>query len=318
MERWYSRGIYPPIQRVLTSISNLVPFALFDLFCIAAIVIFVLLVYRSVRAAGWIRGSMHAAARLLPAAAAVYLVFLVVWGLNYRRVPLSEKLAFDRSRATATAIDELASRTVSSLNRLYAPAHQSPASLADLADAFHAVQRSLRASRVVTGRPKALTLLGGYFHSAAIAGMTDPFFLETLLAPDLLDVERPFVIAHEWAHLAGYADEAEANFIAWLTCMRGGPSAEYSGWLALLGHVQPRDKQVIDTLDIGPRTDLYAMSYRYYRTSRLLRLAAREGYDKYLKGNRVAEGITSYDEVVKLILGTTFDEGLVPRLRRLD
>ena len=46
--------------------------------------------------------------------------------------------------------------------------------------------------------------------------MTDPFLLETLLAPDLLDVERPFVIAHEWAHLAGYADESEANFVAWL------------------------------------------------------------------------------------------------------
>ena len=51
--------------------------------------------------------------------------------------------------------------------------------------------------------------------------MTDPFFLETLLAPDLLDVERPFVIAHEWGHLAGYADESEANFIAWLACRRG-------------------------------------------------------------------------------------------------
>ena len=70
------------------------------------------------------------------------------------------------------------------------------------------------------GRPEA-TLLGGYFHQAAIAGMTDPFFLETLIAPDLLDVERPFVIAHEWAHLAGYADESEANFVAWLTCRRG-------------------------------------------------------------------------------------------------
>ena len=44
--------------------------------------------------------------------------------------------------------------------------------------------------------------------------MTDPFLLETLIAPDLLEVERPFVIAHEWAHLAGYADESEANFVA--------------------------------------------------------------------------------------------------------
>ena len=36
--------------------------------------------------------------------------------------------------------------------------------------------------------------------------------------------ERPFVIAHEWAHLAGYADESEANFVAWLTCRRADPA----------------------------------------------------------------------------------------------
>ena len=30
VERWYSTGIYPPIQQVLTPVSNLVPFALLD------------------------------------------------------------------------------------------------------------------------------------------------------------------------------------------------------------------------------------------------------------------------------------------------
>ena len=31
VERWYSNGLFPPLQRLLTSASNLVPFALFDL-----------------------------------------------------------------------------------------------------------------------------------------------------------------------------------------------------------------------------------------------------------------------------------------------
>ena len=50
--------------------------------------------------------------------------------------------------------------------------------------------------------------------------MTVPVFLEVILNPDLLPVEKPFVLAHEWAHLAGYADESEANFVAWLACCR--------------------------------------------------------------------------------------------------
>jgi len=166
---------------------------------------------------------------------------------------------------------------------------------------------------IVPGRPKD-TLLGGYFHYTAIAGMTDPFFLETLIAPDLIDVERPFVIAHEWAHLAGYADESEANYLAWLACLRGDARAQYSAWLALLGDLQPFIPKGTH-LDAGPRSDLFALRYRYARTSPVLRAAAREGYDRYLRANRVERGIESYDLVVQLILGTEATAEGNPRLR---
>ena len=54
----------------------------------------------------------------------------------------------------------------------------------------------------LVGRPKT-TVLDLYFRRAGVAGMTNPWFLETLIASDLLPFERPFVIAHEWSHLAG-------------------------------------------------------------------------------------------------------------------
>ena len=63
--------------------------------------------------------------------------------------------------------------------------------------------------------------------------MTDPFFLETLVVRGLLPFEEPFVIAHEWSHLAGFTDEGEANFVGWLTCLRASDAAKYSGWLFL-------------------------------------------------------------------------------------
>ena len=144
--------------------------------------------------------------------------------------------------------------------------------------------------------------------------MTDPFLLETMLAPDLLDVERPFVVAHEWAHLAGYADESEANFVAYLACRRGDAAARYSAALVMLGYAQGR-RALRDALDIGPKTDLIAIQLRYQHTSGMLRFAAREGYDKYLKANRVERGVESYDAVVQLILGTEFESNGNPRLR---
>ena len=312
VERWYSHGVFPPMQRVLTTISNLVPFALFDVLWIGAVAASAVLVYRS-RALGWRKGLIHVGVVLACGAAVVYLAFLAAWGLNYRRVPIAEKVVFDEERITAAAHAALGDRTVATLNADYARAHERPLDLASLRIAFQDAHRALGGSPIVPGIPKR-TLLGWYFHKAAIAGMTDPFFLETLLAPDLLDVELPFVIAHEWAHLAGYADESEANYLAYLACQRGDAGARYSAALMLIGYASGQ-RPLKHALEIGPKIDLVAIQTRYAHTSGLLRFAARESYDRYLKANRVEKGIESYDAVIQLILGAPLDTSGNPRLR---
>lgn len=313
VERWYSGGIFPVIQRLLTPVSNLVPFAIFDALWMGAVAVTAVMVRRRVRESGWMRGSVRAAGSVLCASAVVYLVFLVTWGLNYRRVPVIERVVFDADRVTGDASHALGDWAIGELNARYAEAHLAPMSLDALQRAFIDVHRALGGDVMVFGRPKQ-TLLGWYFHKAAIAGMTDPFLLETMLAPDLIDAERPFVIAHEWAHLAGYADESEANFIAYLACRRGDAAARYGAALMMLGYAPP-SRARRDGLDIGPRIDVFAIRMRYSRTSGALRFAARESYDKYLKANRVEKGVESYDAVVQLILGTVLDPQGNPRLR---
>jgi hypothetical protein len=320
IERWYSEGLYSRLQQSVTTISNGVDWSLFDVICVSAAIAGLLMIVRPVQRAGWTRGSARAIWRVAMLASIGYLLFLITWGLNYRRVPLAEKLAFDRGRITARATADLAMRAAGQLNRLHDAAHRVPFDERDLVAPFHDAQRALGSRwAIVTGTPKP-TLLALYFKRAAIAGMTDPFLLEVMLAPDLLDVERPFVLAHEWGHLAGYADESEANFIAWLACARGNERAQYSGWLALFSHsagVLPAAERraAFASLEGGPREDLAAIAARYEATSRFVRVAARETYDRYLKANRVTEGIESYDAVLQLILGSTFDANWTPRLR---
>lgn len=314
IERWYSLRIYPMLQRSVTPLSNLVPFALFDALCVAAVAAAAIVLYRRIRDRGWARGLPAAAATVATAAAITYLAFLAMWGLNYRRIPLVEKLAFEPARVAGGAARDLGEANVRTLNRFYAASHPAQVSLPALEASFQETIRRLGArAAIVPGRPKQ-TLLGGYFHQVSVSGMTDPFFLETLVASDLLDVERPFVIAHEWAHLAGYADESEANFVAWLTCVHGDPTAQYSGALAMIGYAPP-GRPLRQALDIGPRSDLIAIQQRYATTNRALRVAARHGYDAYLKANRVEAGVESYDAVVQLILGVALDAEGYPRRR---
>ena len=150
--------------------------------------------------------------------------------------------------------------------------------------------------------------------------MTDPFFLEIILNPDVLPSERPFVLAHEWAHLAGYADESEANFVAWLTCIRGSAAARYSGWLSAYQHVSSglplQDRRALAAaLSSAVAGDLAAERARFARSSERVRVAARGAYDTYLRANRVDEGIASYNAVVRLMLGVAFDASWKPQPR---
>ena len=329
VESLYANRLFPSIQFVLTNLSNRVSLALFDLLLALVIVWWLGQAVRDLfvgRRNGWLRAIARIGVRTATIAAASYLVFLVTWGLNYRRVGLTEKLQFDAVRVSPNAAVALANHTVDRLNGLYEPAHRAGWSAPNevdsgLAEAFSRAEGELGLPRrTVPGRPKH-TLLDLYFRKAGVAGMTDPYFLETLVATDLLPFERSFVVAHEWSHLAGIGDEGDANFTGWLTCLRGTPSHQYSGWLFLYGEVVgaldgAEARAAGSRLADGPRGDLRAIRDRLLKNiSPSVSAAGWRVYDQYLKANQVESGAASYAEVVRLILGTEFSDGWVPRLR---
>ena len=325
VERLYSAGFYAAIQPVVTAASNLAPFALLDAAVVAAAAVWLGLAARDVLFAP-VRGILRVALRTVVWSATLYLTFLLAWGLNYRRVSLVETVQFDAGAVTADAERRMAGVAVEQLNALAGQVHaadwpEPEAVDPALADAFQRALTDLgRTQAVAVARPK-FTMLDWYFRRGAVDGMTDPFFLETLVARDLLPYERSFVVAHEWTHLAGIADEGEANFVGWLTCVHGAPRDQYSGWLFLYGELaramSRRDRATISArLGSVPRADLRAVSDRYARNvNPRLSAAGWRLYDSYLKANRVDAGAASYAEVVRLVLGVRFGADWKPEVR---
>ena len=327
VERVYSASVYRVVQRLLTPLSNLVPFALFDGLIVVALAVWIGTAVVDVKRPGsWRRFAGRLLLRSAVMAAAFYLAFLLLWGLNYRRVRLADKLQLDESSISADAASAVAATTVEQLNGLHDRAHDMgwrPLAVVDpdLADAFARADRELGSRTApVAARPK-VTLFDLYFRRAGVEGMTDPYFLETLVQRDVLPFERSFIVAHEWSHLAGFADESEANFVGWLTCLRGSVANQYSGWLFLYNElsraVRSRDRgPLAAALAPGPRADLIAIADRYqHQVNPNVSAAGWRVYDGYLKANRVAAGTASYDQVVRLVLGVRFGPDWTPRLR---
>ncbi len=317
VERYYARGLYPFIQGNLTSLSNRSPVALFD------VTLALLILIGSGSWTYWLRGvrrekSVKPIARglfaTLAGASVVYLWFLAAWGLNYARPALELQMSFDESRITPPAVRALAELAVREANRTYAAAHaEGFPSIHEwptaLSDALHQVERELgRPSPTRVAHPKT-SILSPFYRAAGVSGQLAPFFLETLLNPDLTGPERPAVLVHEWAHLAGYAPESDASFVGYLAALRAGPAAEYSAWLDLVSEagnqLQPvTQRLVMERLEAGPRQDQEAIRERLKALIQPVERVAWSTYDQMLKSQGVEEGVRSYSRVIRLLLGT--------------
>jgi len=72
---------------------------------------------------------------------------------------------------------------------------------------------------------------------------------------------------------------------------------------------------LIRELDPGVKADLRAIAARVSHTTPVVREVSWQVYDRYLKANRVEQGVRNYGLGLRLMLGTSFGEGGVPRRR---
>ncbi|MGB8646267.1 MAG: DUF3810 family protein [Anaerolineae bacterium] len=315
IENIYSNGFYPLVNRVVTPVSNSLPVSFGDLLLIALLLglpgWWALSLARARRGHWWWQFP-RLALDTLTVLAVAYLLFALSWGLSYDREPLTARLDYSEQRVTVDGEHQLLALDVQQLNALAPLAHSQPFPVGDqLYPALHAsfasVVSDLGTNFSTFGVAPKHSLLDFYFEATGVSGFTDPWTHEVILNESLLPVERPFTLAHEWGHLAGYASESEANFIGMLTCLRSDqPSIRYAGWLSLYMWL-PQPPGGGPAVAPEVEADLQAIRVRIAaHENKQASKVERNMYDGYLKANRVQEGIDNYGLFVRLMLGTRF------------
>src|SRR5262249_41202530 len=179
---FYWGGFSPPLQRFLTTASNVTSIPALDLLIVVTAGVFLVSAWRDVRSPGGWQGVMRIARRGLVISAVVYLAFIVTWGLNYRRGPVVAAPPVAKKRVTTDSAQQAAAMAVERVNALHDAAHTAgwPSDDAidpNLADGLRRAVLDLgRGAPIVPARPKK-TMLDWYFRGAGVDGMTDPFFL---------------------------------------------------------------------------------------------------------------------------------------------
>ncbi len=297
IETWYSRGAYRWISTLAGMFADAVPFSWLDIVIPLGLTLLIL--------------AMHFKRYILVAnaVAALYLIFFWSWGLNYHRQPLVSKLASDATRTDAAGIDRFAREVAARINQLYDEKQKH--GFDENRIRAEAVSRVRRVTAVIdesdwngSNQVKNSLFANPWFHAAGIDGVFNLFGHEPLVSNSLLDIEKPFVMSHELAHVYGYAGEGDANMIAvFATVMSADPDLQYSGWMNLWFYV--RNRELDDLLQAGPRQDFQRILQRM-RSEQIRWLSAIQStiLDWYLKSNSVEEGIRSYSQVVILAAAT--------------
>ena len=320
VEAEFANGIYPQWERALFPVTNTVPWSLGD---VAVLLGLALLVWR---VPIWFRKRPNAAlwrrialtlVELIGVLGLYYFWFEASWGWNYNRAPIESRVHYDAAAVTPKAVEALRVRAIREMNRLAPLAHARGGGSFDLTTLYAAwlpvVQAGGDAWTPQTGAPKP-TLFDPFMNATGTSGFINPLTLNVQLASDLLWFERPFSLAHEWSHVAAYAREDEANYVALVTCTRSAdPVVAYSGWLELFLYLPPRpnyDKKTFVPVVWG---DFNAIRERNaQRVNARLAQMSWHTYNRYLKNNHIASGVQNYNEVTRLYIGIPLDRNGVP------
>lgn len=156
-----------------------------------------------------------------------------------------------------------------------------------------------------------------------IAGVYFAFSLEANYNNEMYATVYPETICHEYAHLKGYIQEDEANFIGYLACMKSdNVFFQYSGYLGALDYVEAAYMESADDERYDKQIQLNELAYGdysvwlneetrekiYYAEDNTAAVAenltqVRETvHDASLKLYGVEDGLASYDRVTELLL----------------
>jgi Protein of unknown function (DUF3810) len=321
IEHSYANGGYPVWQHLAFAITDPLPWSLGDVAALAgvAVIIWRVVLFARARRRTW--ASFAALLFDCAAVAAFYVLwFYVSWGWNYSRAPLETRMQFDASRVTPQAAVLLRRRAMMEMNALAGPAHAQAARPLDL-DALRAawLPAVRRAGNSWTPRVGAAkpTLADPFMMANGTSGFINPLTLNVQLASDLLWFERPFDLAHEWSHVAAYAREDEANYLAIVTCIRSpDPVLQYSGWFELFLYLPQQRHYARRAFVPLVWRDFAALRERDARhINVLIAHWSWRTYNVYLKSNRIASGIENYNEVTRLMLGIPRDARGLPIAR---
>ena len=320
----YAKSVFPTLASFFIFLNGYYPFSLSEIFLIAAAIFFLFKLYFLIRDIHLKKTTigkviLGLSLNVVITASIVFFLFYALWGFNYFRISLNHKISFDKKKITKQNLKIYTEQFINKVNYFYN--NKGNFDLLNISKSINASMKEFiyKIDGIYVSLPVYVKqpMLSIIFDKMNVMGVINPLLIEAHCTSSLTSAEFPFVCAHEKSHTAGYANESEADFLAFFTCILSDNNyCKYSGYLMVLFKFLsqyrknfPDDyKRLYNTLDKGVRDDIRIIIERIKKNEGILSKLSHKVYDKMLKFNKISEGTESYELVVKLILATDYYE----------
>ena len=326
VEQYYSNRLYVWISHFLRITLGWIPFSIGDILY-GFLILLILKWFWNTRKT-WNLYWNDNLLRIFSVLSIFYFVFHLLWGLNYYRVPLFEKMKIEKEYSDAdllfftqkliaktNALQLQLTKNVSlkvvfpySQEQVFKMNLNGYANLAKQYPFFEYQYPSIKKS--IISLPLTYMGFGGYlnpFTNEAQVNYLGPMYT------------FPMTTNHEMAHQMGYASESECNFIGFLASIKNDnlyfKYAGYSNALRYcLGNWKVRDEKVLEqllkTINPGIRANYQESKDFWKQYDTIIDKGFHAFYDQFLKANQKKDGLDSYSKFVDLMVNYYKDKSL--------
>lgn len=309
---FYIRNIFRPLQQFRSYLFNGLSFSVGDVLYLLVALLLLLIITRLLYFLFTFRKNLTDLKteflRFLLFPCVIYLVFLLFWGGNYSRKPLSAKWDLSTLKWDTAALVSLNEELVQKMNEI----QSNTVSYTNLKNTnlqanklFH--QRF--AGKIAQLKVKP-TSLGYMLNYLGIQGYYNPLSGEAQFNRFIPPFMHPFVVSHEMAHQVGIAAEDDANLLAYVIGSESNiPAFRYSAYFNLFlyaySDLKSKDSviahNIYDKLNIQSKNDMDTLREmnKKYRSS--FRRISSSMYDEYLRIHGQRDGINTYNDVTRWV-----------------
>ncbi len=314
IEHGYSAAAYVLISKILRTLTGWVPFSIGDVLYAVLTIYLIVSIFRAIRNIRRKKKRFFSTfpfMRYLVIALSIYIIFNVLWGINYDRQGIARQLELNVKPYTLDDLKNIQQQLLQLTN-------SSKLSLIDLKsypdkkELFTRAEHCYDVAHLVYPfldyHPTALksSLFGEIGDYLGFSGYYNPFSGEAQVNTTIPKMLIPYTTCHEIGHQLGYAKENEANFVGYLTATGSSDTLfRYSAYLDLFVYAT-REVAIYDSnyakssfANLIPpvKQDLKEVREFWRRHENPIEPMITWLYGKYLKANKQPRGIQSYNEV---------------------